>query len=107
MFRLNASILPSEPLYIHACEIVVGIGILRECPRRIRYLMHTLGVGEHGQLVETVDPGAEVDAEISGDVGGTEGVAITEMELGAGTGLRAVTLKIAKGTDPAALGSFL
>ena len=69
--------------------------------------MLTLGVGEHGQMVVTVGPGAEVDAEISGDVGGSEDDTVAEMDLGAGTGLRAVTLIIAKGTDPAVFASFL
>lgn len=67
----------------------------------------TARVREHAQAVVTVAPGAEVDAEISGGIGRTEDGAVAEMELGSRAGLGAGTLRVAEGTDPAVVGSFL
>lgn len=112
ILRANATKRPRKILHAHACEITIiwCCGISPEIPRRVRYRVLTTRVREHAQAVETVDPGAPEDAEVCGGIGGigrTEDGAVAEMELGSRSRLGAGTRRVAEGTYPAVVGSFL
>ena len=107
--RLDAASLPISFRQIYACQVGLGIVPLLHIPRRIIIVPHvrTAAVGPRAQVVERVDPAAEVDADVSHYVViGSEGGAVAEMELGSRTVRGAGTLGIVKGTDPAVVVSF-